>query len=148
LRDPAAAEDATSQTFLRAMSALASYRETGRFRAWLFTLAHNVIVNAAQRQKFGAPIEAAWEVSDPSATPEDLAVAALDLADVDAAIAGLSADDRRVIELRRAGLSGREIAEVLGISHEAAKKRQLRAMDRLEAALNAKRITTGGRDGR
>ncbi|HEY7034942.1 MAG TPA: sigma factor [Thermomicrobiales bacterium] len=41
LRDPVAAEDAASQTFLRALSALPTYRESGRFRAWLFALAHN-----------------------------------------------------------------------------------------------------------
>jgi DNA-directed RNA polymerase specialized sigma24 family protein len=45
----------------------------------------------------------------------------------------LPADDRQVLELRRAGLTGREIAGVLGISHDAAKKRQQRAMDRIRA---------------
>lgn len=148
LRDPAAAEDATSQVFLRAMHSLPGYHETGRFRSWLFTVAHNVIVNSRRGRVPGAPIETAWDLPDPAATPEELAVAALDLAAIDALIADLPMDDRRVIELRRAGLSGREIADVLGISYEAAKKRQLRAMDRLETALCMKQSLTGGRDGR
>jgi DNA-directed RNA polymerase specialized sigma24 family protein len=44
-------------------------------------------------------------------------------------------EEQRVLELRRAGLRGGEIAQVLGISHEAAKKRQLRAMNHIRAAL-------------
>ena len=74
---------------------------------------------------------------DPAASPEERAIAALDAAWLDAVIARLPAEDRRVLELRRAGLSGREIATVLGIGHEAAKKRQLRAMDRIRTDLAA-----------
>lgn len=133
LGDPDAAEDATSQTFLKALAALPSYRETGRFRSWLFAIAHNAVCDLVGGRRADAPLEAADSVRDPAASPEERALAVLDLAWLDAAIARLPADDRRVLELRRAGLSGREIAAVLGIGHEAAKKRQLRAIDRIRA---------------
>ncbi len=137
LGDPEGAEDAASQTFLRALAALPGYRETGRFRQWLFVIAHNVILDAISRRRAEAPLEAAASVLDPKATPEEQAIAAFDGAWLDRAISRLSADDRHVLELRRTGLNGREIATVLGISHEAAKKRQLRAMDQVRAELTA-----------
>ena len=48
LQTRSTAEDATSMTFLKALGALPSYRpETpSTFRAWLFTIAHRVTVDA------------------------------------------------------------------------------------------------------
>ena len=147
LGDPEAAEDAASSTFLKALAALPGYRETGRFRSWLFAIAHNAVLDAMGGRHTNAPLEAAREVLDPAASPEARALGTLDRAWLDGAIARLPADDRRVLELRRAGLSGREIAAVLGISHEAAKKRQLRAMDQVRADLTAASGTREARHG-
>ena len=135
LGHPQAAEDATSQTFLKALAALPSYREAGRFRSWLFTIAHNAALDAIRDRHQDDPLEAASAIHDSAATPEERAVAAFDRAWLDGAIARLGSGDRHVLELRRAGLSGPEIAAVLGISHEAAKKRQLRAIDQIRADL-------------
>jgi RNA polymerase sigma-70 factor (ECF subfamily) len=137
LGDPEAAEDAASHTFLKALAALPRYRETGRFRAWLFAIAHNAVLDAVRGQHPAEPLEAASGLLDPAASPEERAIAALDAAWLDGAIARLPADDRHLLDLRRAGLSGREIAAVLGIGHEAAKKRQLRAIDRVRSELDA-----------
>lgn len=136
LGDAALAEDATSQTFLKALAALPRYRETGRFRPWLFTIAHNAVLDTVHRRP-ELTLDAAIGVLDPTASPEEQAIVTLDAAWLDAAIAQLPPDDREVLELRRAGLSGQEIAVVLGIGHEAAKKRQLRAMARLRADYTA-----------
>jgi RNA polymerase sigma-70 factor (ECF subfamily) len=141
LGEPESAEDAASRTFLRALAALPGYRESGRFRSWLFAIAHNAVLDAIAGRHPDGPLEAAAGVPDPAASPEDRAIATLDAAWLDAAMARLPEDDRRVLELRRVGLSGREIAAVLGIGHEAAKKRQLRAMDRIRADLVAARGT-------
>ena len=128
-----AAEDAASQTFLKALSALPAYRESGRFRPWLFSIAHNAVQDSIRARRTPASLDEAAEVPDPAISPEDRAIAALDAAWLDSVIAGLPTADREVLELRRAGLNGPEIAAVLGISHEAAKKRQLRAMDQIRA---------------
>ncbi len=133
LGDRQAAEDATSRTFLKVLAALPDYRETGRFRPWLFAVAHNVVLDHLRDVRAEEPLEAAASVPDPNRSPEERTLAALDAAWLDQAIAHLSPDDRQVLELRRAGLGGREIAAVLGIGHEAAKKRQLRAIDRLRS---------------
>src|SRR5687767_14154323 len=44
-----AAEDATSLIFTKALAALATCRDD-RFRSWLFTIAHNVIVDMRDEQ--------------------------------------------------------------------------------------------------
>lgn len=137
LRDPEAAADATAHAFLKAMAALGGYREGGRFRAWLFTIAHNVVIDALPRRRPDEPLEAAATVPDPAPSPEEAALATLDLERLEAAIGRLPVADQRVLELRRAGLSGREIAATLGIAHEAAKMRQRRAVDRLKHDLLA-----------
>jgi len=136
LGDADAADDATSQTFLKALVALPTYKETGRFRAWLFVIAHNAVQDAFRARRVQEPLEAAVNVFDCEITPEERAIAAFDRAWLDGVIARLPAADRQVLELRRAGLSGQEIAAVLGISHEAAKKRQLRAMDHVRAEIS------------
>jgi RNA polymerase sigma-70 factor (ECF subfamily) len=135
LGDPHAAEDAASQTFLKALAALPGYRETGRFRSWLFAIAHNVVLDAITRRRPETSLEAAGSMTDPDPSPEEQAIAALEWSVLEQAIARLSPDDRSVLELRRAGLTGHEIAAALGIGHEAAKKRQLRALDRVRAEL-------------
>ena len=135
LGDRQAAEDATSRTFLKALAALPDYRETGRFRPWLFAVAHNVLRDAGRGARPEEPLEAAAGVVDPAASPEERALAALDAERIERAIARLPPDDRRVLELRCAGLRGREIAATLGIGHEAAKKRQLRAIERVRLEL-------------
>jgi RNA polymerase sigma-70 factor (ECF subfamily) len=135
LRDPEIAADAAGQTFLKAMAALPGYREGGRFRSWLFAIAHNVIMDAHPTRLPDEQIDTIVHIADPAPSPEDAAIRRFDLESLDDAIAHLPDADREVIELRRAGLSGKEIAAVLGVSHEAAKKRQLRAIDRLRQDL-------------
>lgn len=147
LRDPQSAEDAASQTFLKALRALSTYQETGRFRPWLFTIAHNVLLDTHRSRRSDEPLDAASGVHDPATSPEERALAALDADWLDNAIARLPPDDRQVIELRRAGLTGREIAATLGIGHEAAKKRQLRAMDRIRSELTMSTILQEARHG-
>jgi len=44
LGNPERAADATSQVFVRALAALPNYR-AGSFRGWIFSIAHNVVVD-------------------------------------------------------------------------------------------------------
>src|SRR4051794_28492383 len=56
LGDAEAAEDAAAQTFFKALAALPGYRDTGRFRSWLFAIAHNVILDAQRGRPPDAPL--------------------------------------------------------------------------------------------
>ena len=136
LRDAEAARDATQQVFAHALAGLSGYRERGHFRAWLYTIARNVLASDARRRPL-LRLEAAAETADPCATPDDQVTTWDDRQTVLAAVERLPADQRLAIELRLTGLSGLEIAAVMGRSHEAVRKLQLRAIDKLRNELNA-----------
>ena len=72
---------------------------------------------------------------DPDPPPEEQAIAAERREALLDSVTRLSDDQRRVVELRLAGLSGPEIAAVLGRSHGAIKMLQFRAIDRLRELL-------------
>jgi RNA polymerase sigma-70 factor (ECF subfamily) len=129
------AEDATERTFLAALGAIDRYRDEGAsFRAWLFRIAHNQLVNAlrARRRHRTAPLH---EVPEPTAGADDPArVAALadEARRLRAAVAALSDDRRQVLILRFVdGLSAREIGDVLGRSEGAVRVLQHRALREL-----------------
>ncbi|MGH2615152.1 MAG: sigma-70 family RNA polymerase sigma factor [Thermomicrobiales bacterium] len=107
------AEDAAHQVFVRALEAFDRYQETGRAREWLFVIAHNVVANEMTKRT-AAPLDMADDVPDPEASPESLAFAAVDREALREAITRLPQDQRRAIELRIAGLTGREIAAASG----------------------------------
>lgn len=132
----AEAEDATAVVFTNAFAAFPP--GAGSFRAWLFTIAHNVVVNYYRSQKHrGAnqPLDFAAEIADRAPTPEDAALQSDDEQRLYQALAQLPDDQRRVIELRLAGLTGAEIAETLGRSRTAMRQLQFRAMQRLRQIL-------------
>ena len=58
LEEREAAEDANTDVFMRALSALPTYH-AGSFRSWLFTIAHNVITDALRRRRPTVSLDAA-----------------------------------------------------------------------------------------
>lgn len=139
LGDPDEAEDAASLVFARAIAALPRYHADGpgTFRSWLFAIAHNTVANHHRARRLDRPLDeaAALAMPDPSPSPEDLAVSADRHRALRAGLDRLPDDQRRVVELRLAGLTGPEIAAALGRSHGAVKMLQLRAIDRLRVLL-------------
>jgi RNA polymerase sigma-70 factor (ECF subfamily) len=132
LGDREAAEDATSEVFTRALAALGRYRDV-LFAAWIFRIAHNVVVDAQRRP--GAPLAASADHPDPARGPDEAAIATSERAAVQRARAALPDDERAAIELARAGWSGEAIAAQLGRSPTAVKQLRYRAMGRLRASL-------------
>ncbi|MGH2559926.1 MAG: RNA polymerase sigma factor [Thermomicrobiales bacterium] len=144
LPGPPEAEDATATTFSQALSALPRFQDRDdSFRRWLFSIAHNVVASSYRGRIEHRSLDDAWAVPDEAATPEAAAVDAFEVARVRAALVLLPEAQRRVVELRLAGLSGQEIADVLGRSHAAVKMLQLRAVDRLRDLLAPVEIEGG-----
>jgi RNA polymerase sigma-70 factor (ECF subfamily) len=134
LGNPVAAEDAASLVFSRALAAGPRWDDPS-LRSWLFSIAHNVVVNAWRDEHAHAPLDAAVALIDPRPAPDEAAVAAEERRALAAALARLPEDQRAVVELRLAGLRGPEIAAALGRSHAAVKMLQLRAYGRLRDLL-------------
>lgn len=139
LRDPHRAEDATSQTFTRALQALPSFNPERRpdgttFRSWLMTIARNTVIDASRRHRPTDSLDHARPVSrEPG--PEQTAVASDQRDHIHAAIARLPETQRQIVELRLVGLRGAEIADVLGMSAGAVKTANYRAFGRLRETL-------------
>lgn len=129
-----AAEDATSVVFARALSALAGCRPES-FRSWLFAIAHNAVANDLRGARHDRTLEEAAPMADAEPGPEAAALAKEARASVLGLLPLLPIEQRRVLELRLAGLSGPEIAAVLGRSHGGVRVAQYRAIARLRTLL-------------
>ena len=140
LGDGQAAEDAASQVFTNALAALPRYRadeRPGAFRSWLFTIAHNVVANQ-HRSRARRPVGSladADEVVDAGPSPEDEAVAVEARQTIQSVLGHLTEEQRRVVELRLAGLTDVEIARVIGRKHGAVRAAQYRALLKLRMLL-------------
>lgn len=129
-----AAEDAASVIFSRALAGLPRYRGPS-FRAWLFGIAHHVVIDVYRDTRADLSLDAAQDLGDPAASPEEAAIASEAARALTAALAHLTPDQRQVIELRLAGLTGAEIGAALGRSQGAIAVAQHRAMRRLKHLL-------------
>ena len=128
------AEDATSEVFAKALAALPRYRDQ-TFAAWLFRIAHNVVVDAHRRRRPTEPLATAEAAPDPAQSPEEVAVSRAECAALRAALARLPDDQRTVVECQLAGWSGQQTADALGRSVDAVKMLRFRAHTRLRALL-------------
>lgn len=135
--DPYEAEDTAALIFTRAFSAWPPANPESA-RSWLFTIAHNVVANHYRQQAtrgFRRSLDDALELRDSAATPLEQTLERERASELRMAIGQLSPDQRDVVELRLAGLTGPEIATSLGKSHAAVKMLQLRAVQKLRLLL-------------
>jgi RNA polymerase sigma-70 factor (ECF subfamily) len=141
LRDRAAAEDVTAQTFERAYRRQAGFDATkGTQRAWVFGIARHAALDELRRRKRTAALLTDPEdpARDAGGRDDDAAEAAVRRAAVRAALAQLEPRERELIALKfHAGLTNAEIARVLGISIANAGTRVHRAVTRLRKACHA-----------
>ena len=137
LGHPEAAADAAAQVFAKALAAIPGYREDApSFRSWLFTIAHNVTADDLRTRRPIAPLTAAAHVAAADPSPEEVVVTQEVGSAVRVLLAQLPPDQRRILELRLAGLTGPEIAAALGRSLGAVKIAQVRAFARLRATFD------------
>ena len=147
------AEDAAQQIFINAFANLRRFHDgradsAGSFRSWLFTIAHHEVANRKRTRARhpDSPLDAAFDLSDPGPTPEELAIAADHQDRVRAHLADLSPDQRRVLELRLAGLTDVEIGAVIGRNPGAVRAVQARGVARLRELLGIRPTERRGGD--
>ena len=116
--DPYVAEDLTAQVFERALCRLATVRDPERIRPWLFTIAHNAVVDYRRCRRPAVDLDAAEHLEHLWIdSPEGEAVRRDDWRRLVAYMVSLGDRERELIGLRfAAGLTNREIGQVLGLS--------------------------------
>ena len=135
LGSPDEASDATSMIFARVLESLPQCRDTS-FRSWLFAIAHNTLVDLHRSRRYDRPIDEIAEQVDRQPSPEDEAIRQESTRSVAVMLGLLPPDQRHVLELRLAGLTSREIGQVLGKSPNAVDQAQFRAVRRLRTLLS------------
>ena len=134
--DPALAEDLAQEVLLRAWQRPPAWRSDGESRAWLYRVAANLAVDSLRREGLRraeplADAAAARAFEDPGERLE-----------LQAALRELRPPDRLLLALQMSGYGHQEIAELLEIAPDAARKRAARARRRLRDALDAGRGRT------
>ncbi len=134
------AEDIAQESFTRAYRFLGRYDEQRPFRAWLFTVASNLGLNALRaRQRRGFPVSFE-EARDSDTTMPQQAVAKIEKGEmrerIDAALRRLPERTAALMHLYyREEMSIREAAGILGMNESAAKVALCRARARMREYL-------------
>ncbi len=133
--DEVTANDLYQGCWEKVIGARKRYDRRAPFRAWLFRIAHNHLVDHYRARRDTAPLPP--ELPDEKApTPETALDGATQRERLREAIAALPREQREAISLRLdAGLGPGEIARVTGVGHETAKSRLRYATRRLKDVL-------------
>lgn len=140
-------DDLTSDVFLAVFRQLSRFQgDEANFRAFLFTIAHRRLMDEFRvRSRRGVSVS--WSEERDRRTvgsAEDAAVEAAATSEVRRLLAGLSPDQRDVLELRILGdLTVEQVAAVLGKRSGAVKALQRRGLAALRRNLDPGRTRTG-----
>ena len=132
------AEDLAAQTFQRALEAIGRYEERGLpFGAWLFRIAHNLIVDRRRLRRGDLPLDGVLhDPADGDPPPDALVVAHEEATTAWDAVATLPPLQRRAVALRFGqDLSHAEVGQRIGRSEAATKQLVYRAMLTLRARM-------------
>jgi len=143
LTDPASAEDAAQDIFLKAYQSLGAFRGAAAFSTWLYRIAANHCKDLLRKrarehtESWDALVEEQGEQLEAllrSARDPKAAIADSELAD--RVLSHLSPGERLLLTLREVqGLSYLELAQTLGCSLDAVKARLRRARQGLQDTL-------------
>lgn len=134
LSSDTAADDAVSETMLRALDRISGFTWQGAgFDAWLYGILRNVVLEVYRHDGRTRSVGSLPEPREDGApSPLDTLVRRDDHDQVRAAFRCLSSDDQEVLELRVvAGLSAEGVAEATGRGAGAVRMAQSRALQRL-----------------
>jgi RNA polymerase sigma-70 factor (ECF subfamily) len=100
VRDDAAAEDITAQTFFRAWSSAPTYRAEGSYEGWLLRIAQNSIATWHSKEGRNLLTEDPPEGEDPTPGPSAQVISAEERDELHRVVSELPAAQRRAVVLR------------------------------------------------
>lgn len=130
LQDAERADDLVQDCLERALARRRLWRRPGNFRAWLFTIMHNLHANQARSASRRPAVVPLDQADAPGRSPDQIdAVAA---SEIMTALAQLSEEQREVLVLVAVeGLRYAEVAKILGLPIGTVMSRLGRARERL-----------------
>lgn len=136
------AEDLTETVFLKAWQHIRTFdREQGAFKAWLFRIAHNVVIDHYRTQKRPLSLDNHPPMEDKQPTPETTIANKLRQERLRQALQRLSPLHQHVLTLRFInGMSAAEAGAVLDKSAGAVRVLQHRALKALHAYFTAEDV--------
>ena len=137
VKDRGVAEELFQEVWVRVIESRERYAPKARFTTWLYTIAHNLMVDHWRRKGLSLVALDGEDAATDTANPARQAEGREALARLLQAIEALPAAQREAFLLHQeGGLSVPEIASVTGADEEAAKSRLRYAMAKLKAVLN------------
>jgi len=127
------AEDIAGEVFLKALKSIKSYKERGiPMHAWLFRIAHNLVVDYLRKTKKYQTIPIDNVRLEADTNPVSIAETNIEFERVSKAMEQLSRDQREVLRLRFfGGLTSREAGSLLNKSDGAVREMQRSAIEKL-----------------
>lgn len=138
VEDQQTAEDITSEVFLKAWEKISGYKLRGApFRAWLYRIARNAVIDHYRTRKDKAPLEAVIDTLEDGATPlADLVGSQIEAQNILNTLKELTEDQRNVLILKFVhDLTTKEIAYALGKRQGAIRALQMRGLQALSTAV-------------
>ena len=131
--DEQTAEDLISQVFTKAWENLDRYQPSGRpFIAWLYTIAHNTVIDHYRTRKDTVAIENTLSLASDAPSPDEQVELHFEADNLRAALQTLTPEQQQVVVLKFiAGMTTDEIAAQLQKSAGAIRALQMRALQAL-----------------
>lgn len=127
-------DDLTNMVFLKTWQNLQKFKQNkGTFKAWLYRIAHNLLIDFYRRPTYADSVEEIIEIEADIMKPENLIVSRQEIYQLRLALAELDERSRSVIIHRFiAGLDHHETARLLGLSEGNVRVIQLRSLKKIK----------------
>jgi RNA polymerase sigma-70 factor (ECF subfamily) len=137
LRDQTAAEDVTSEVFMKALRSIPRYQYTGRpFTAWLYQISVNTINDRYRAARPSVDLDEMYDLASPGPDLEETAAQRSELRHIWAAIDTLPTPQRTALVLKfQEDLKIADIAAAMGKSEGAVKLLIHRGVTRLRTVM-------------
>jgi RNA polymerase sigma-70 factor (ECF subfamily) len=135
--NPATANDLYQGSWEKIIKARGRYKDSAPFRAWMYRIAHNHVMDYFRREQPIAETQAE-DMADDQAGPDERIASEYRKKNLVAAIENLPAEQKDTLMLKlEAGLDLQTIADVTGVNRETAKSRLRYAVNKLKQVMGS-----------